>query len=281
MGQHPPLPPAARAAAEAACGPVELTEITDRRGSAVWKATGPDGHAAAVKVGYGDGLPVTTREGEVLRLLRRPDLLGAGTAAEASWLVTRWLDGPSTYKLFAPYRGGESGQEQALAAAVGLCRAVADLHAAGWIHSDLQPAHALHTPAGVQLIDLAWAWGPGFEPTNAFRGGIVHLLAPELAASINVGLTPITPSPAADVYALAGSLWTCVTGGWPLDYHAAGIDPHHLSPAQLRARISNRAAPLSPARPWPELQKPLRDVLLAPRSNRPTANELEDLLAAL
>lgn len=200
---------------------------------------------------------------------------------DTSWIVTRWLDGPSTYKVFAPYRNGEDGQDQALAAAVGLCRAVADLHAAGWVHSDLQPAHAVHTDHGVQLLDLAWAWRPGFVPTDTFRGGIVHLLAPELAAAIGVGIMPVTPSTAAEVYALAGSLWTCATGRWPLDYQAAGIDPNTLTPVQLRARIANRAAPLDPGRPWPELQKPLRDVLLAPRSSRPTATELGDLLATV
>ncbi len=201
--------------------------------------------------------------------------------SNASWIVTSWLEGPSTYKVFAPYRNGEDGQEQALTAAVGLCRAVAELHTAGWVHSDLQPAHAVHTDQGVRLLDLAWAWRPGFEPSDAFRGGIVHLLAPELAASIGVGIIPVTPSPAAEVYALAGTLWTCLTGRWPLDYQAAGIDPQQLTPVQLRARIANRAAPLDPIRPWPELQKPLRDVLLAPRSSRPTAAELGDLLAAI
>ncbi len=235
-----------------------------------------------MKVGYGQGLPVTAREGEVLRLLERSDyLVGAGVTSEVSWIVTRWFEGPSTYKVFEPYRNGEDRQDEALATAVALCRAVADLHAAGWVHSDLQPAHGIHTAQGVRLLDLAWAWRPGFEPSETFRGGIVHLLAPELAASIGVGIMPVTPSTAAEVYSLAATIWTCVTGRWPLDYAAAAINPQELTPVQLRTRIANRAAPLDSARPWPELQKPLREVLLAPRAARPTAAELGVLLAGV
>ncbi|MFI5616506.1 hypothetical protein [Streptomyces sp. NPDC051567] len=272
-----------------------MSEITDRRGSAVWRATGPAA-VVAVKAGYGEGAAATAREAAVLDRLDGYEVT-RGRYEDGYWLVTPWFKGPSTWEVFAPLRSSADSpapapvpahirtrahaQNLAVTGAAGLARAVADLHAAGWVHADLQPAHGIHTGSGVRLLDVSWAWTKGFEPGPEFRGGITHLLAPELAASISVGIQPVTPDPAAEVYALAATLWTCVTGRWPLDYTAAGVDPKNLSPAQLRSRIANREVPLDRAAPWPALQDRLRDVLLAKPAGRPTAAELAKTLAAL
>ncbi|MFB6438747.1 hypothetical protein ACFCVY_18500 [Streptomyces sp. NPDC056411] len=282
MGEFPPCPPSARAAARVACGtPVELRQITHRRGAAVWRATGPDG-VVAVKVGRGDGATATRREGHVLGSLGWSDyFLAAGGDHATAWVVTRWFTGPSTWQAFTSFRRGRGGQTHAVTASVELCGAVAALHASGWVHSDLQPAHGIHTAGGVRLIDCSWAWRAGLEPPAQFRGGITHLVAPELACSINAGVRPVTPSTAAEVYALAGSLWTCLTGRWPLDYAAAGIDPRRLSSEELRDRIADRRLPLDTATPWPAYQRILRPVLLARAEERPTAAELASEVSTL
>ncbi|SEE96155.1 hypothetical protein SAMN05428954_4808 [Streptomyces sp. 2112.3] len=282
MGEFPPFPAAAVATAESVCGiPVELKEISYRRGAAVWKATGPEG-TVAVKAGDGEGAAVTQREAAVLKAIGWPDyLLASGGDEDVAWLVTHWFAGPSTWQAFAPVRGDADGKEGALAASVDLCRAVAVLHSSGWIHSDLQPSHGIHTDHGVRLIDCSWSWREGTEPAAGFRGGLTHLVAPELAASINAGIQPATPSTAADVYALAGTLWTCATGRWPLDYAAAGIEPGRLTPAELRAQIADRRLPLDTAAPWPAFQDILRPVLLDRASDRPTAAELVEGLATV
>jgi hypothetical protein len=259
-------------------GPVVLHPVTDRRGSAVWRAVGPDG-TAAVKVGFGDAAPVTAREATVLDQMRLPWYRAAhGNAADAYWIVTQWFTGPSTREAFAAVRDGEGDRRDAYWAAVDLCRTVAGLHERGWVHADLQPEHAIHTTTGVRLIDMSWSWRPGFSPSPRFMGGVPHLLAPELAASIEAGDRPVMPSSSAEVYALAGLLWTCATGRWPLDYGWVGIRPHAIGAAGLRQAISVRGIPLDSDRPWPELQHVLKDVLLAPASERPTATQLTDLI---
>jgi serine/threonine protein kinase len=280
MGEFPDFPTAAVAATEAACGtPVELKEISYRRGAAVWKAAGPEG-AVAVKAGDGEGAAVTQREAAVLKEIGRPGyLLASGGDEGVTWLVTSWFAGPSTWQVFAPVRGAADGKDGALVASVDLCRAVAALHSSGWIHADLQPSHGIHTDHGVRLIDCSWSWRTGTEPAAGFRGGITHLVAPELAASIEAGLQPVTPSLAADVYALAGTLWTCLTGRWPLDYAAAGIEPDQLTPAEVRAHISGRRVPLDTAAPWPAFQDILRPALLGRAGDRPAAAELAEALA--
>lgn len=277
MGDFVGCPAEALKAAEAVCGAVELTAITDRRGCAVWKAAGPAA-SVAIKYGRGEGTEATVREARVLGRLpgRR---VTAGRAGEGSWLVTPWLHGPSTWQLFGPVRKGIRGHDQVLAGAVELCRAVAELHAAGWAHGDLQPAHGVHTADGVRLLDFAWSWREGARPWPAFHGGITHLVAPELAERIVTDPRSATPAPAADVYALAGTLWTCTTGRWPLDYAAAGLPPQ-TEPAGRREAIATGRIPLDRATPWPSLQSALRPVLLDGPAARPTAAELAAVLAA-
>ncbi|MFI9331154.1 hypothetical protein ACIGZJ_26900 [Kitasatospora sp. NPDC052868] len=279
MGEFATCPLEAVKAAEAICGPVELKEITDRRGSAVWKAVGA-GTTVAIKAGYGDGEEITAREAAVLDQL--PDYtVTSGRHSHGVWYVTAWLDGPSTWELFKPFRQGSDLRTEALSGAVDLCRAVADLHALGWVHSDLQPLHGVHTDMGARLLDFAWSWHTDFPQHPAFMGGITHLVAPELAVSIHDGERPATPTQAADVYALAGSLWTCTTGTWPLDYAAVGINPKDSTPDSLRAAIATGTVPLDPVEPWPDLQRTLRLALDALPERRPTASALAGLLAAL
>ncbi|MFD0400125.1 hypothetical protein ACFVHI_18845 [Kitasatospora sp. NPDC127121] len=265
-------------AAETICGPVELEEISNRRGSAVWKANGPLG-AASIKLGTGEAAEVTAREASVLDQLPGYAVT-AGRFAGGVWYVTPWLAGPSTWEVFRPVRKAEAGRDKALAAAVDLCRAVADFHADGWVHGDLQPQHGVHTPDGVRLLDFAWSRRLGNIPWSTFDGTMIHLTAPELAARIINGPQPVDTTPSADVYALAGTLWTCVTGTWPLDYETAGLTKG--TPLEDRRKaIAHRAVPLSTAMPWPALQARLRYVLLAGPDDRPTAAELTKLVGAV
>ncbi|WP_405984712.1 hypothetical protein [Streptomyces sp. NBC_00872] len=282
MGRFTACPQEALKAAEYLCGPVELKEITDRRGSAVWKATGATA-TVSVKFGYGEGAETTAREAAVLDQLPRYTVT-AGRAAGGVWCVTPWLNGPSTFQLFQSIRDGSDrcthvlGRSQALVGAVELCRAVADLHIAGWIHGDLQPSHGIHTLSGARLIDFAWTWREGEAPWPKFYGGITHLVAPELAAWITHGPQPVKPAASADVYALAGTLWTCTTGRWPLDYAAVGVRPD-AGPVARRTAIATGTIPLDSATPWPTLQNVLRAVLLSGPDDRPTAAELGIALA--
>ncbi|MFK0193318.1 protein kinase [Kitasatospora sp. NPDC090308] len=268
-------------AAEALCGPVTLTEISDRRGSAVWKAGGPDG-AASIKLGTGEAAEVTAREASVLDRLPGYEVASGRIGDGGVWYVTPWEEGPSTWQQFRSVRARrDAARPEALASAVQVAQAVAELHGLGWIHGDLQPAHAIHTVGGVRLIDFAWARQLGETPWSVFRGTMVHLTAPELAAEIAAGNQPVLTTFMSDVYALAASLWTVVTGDWPLDYEAAGIDRKAAGPTALLEAIGERAVPLVGTEVWPELQQVLEDVLLAEAKDRPLATELADRLTAL
>ncbi|MFB7473480.1 hypothetical protein [Kitasatospora sp. NPDC056184] len=278
MGEFTSVAAAALKAAEAACGPVELEEISDRRGSAVWKASGPRG-AVSIKLGTGEAAEVTAREASVLDQLPGYTVT-AGRFDHGVWYVTPWLAGPSTWDVFRPLCKKDEGRDDALAAAVDLCRAVADLHHAGWVHGDLQPQHGIHTEHGVRLLDFAWSRRLGETPWSRFDGTMIHLTSPELAARIINGPQPVRTTQPADVYALAATLWTCATGAWPLDYEAGGFAEDAPVEAKRKA-IAHRAVPMSTATPWPALQARLRYVLLAAPDDRPTATELVKLIEAV
>lgn len=276
MGEFTSQAAEALKAAEATCGPLELTEISNRRGSAVWKATGPQG-VVSIKLGTGEAAEVTAREASVLDQLPGYSVT-AGRFDHGVWFVTPWLVGPSTWEVFRPVRKGDGGRDEALAAAIELCRAVADLHSEGWVHGDLQPQHGVHDEDGtVRLLDFAWSRRLDSTPWTTFDGTMIHLTAPELAARIITGPQPVDTTRPADVYALAGTLWTCVTGSWPLDYAAAGLS-RGTPVEELRKAIATRAVPLSSSTPWPALQARLRFVLLAEPDDRPSAAELANLL---
>ncbi|MFF2950001.1 hypothetical protein ACFVVU_01415 [Kitasatospora sp. NPDC057965] len=278
MGEFTSVAAAALKAAEAACGPVDLEEISDRRGSAVWKASGPRG-AVSIKLGTGEAIEVTSREASVLDQLPGYTVT-TGRFANGVWYVTPWLAGPSTWDVFRPLRKKDEGRDDALAAAVDLCCAVADLHHAGWVHGDLQPQHGIHTEHGVRLLDFAWSRRLADTPWSRFDGTMIHLTAPELAARIINGPQPVRTTQPTDVYALAATLWTCATGAWPLDYEAGGLAKDAPVEAKRKA-IAHRAVPMATATPWPALQARLRYVLLAAPDDRPTATELVKLIEAV
>ncbi|MEV7925135.1 hypothetical protein [Kitasatospora sp. NPDC088779] len=176
MGEFTPEAAEALKTAAAICGPLELEEISNRRGSAVWKATGPRG-VASIKLGTGEAAEVTAREASVLDQLPGYTVT-AGRFDDGVWFVTPWLVGPSTWQALRPLRKSEGGRDEALAAAVGLCRAVADLHAEGWVHGDLQPQHGIHGGDGtVRLRRPIPLFGPPKTPLpgEAGSGVSVHV----------------------------------------------------------------------------------------------------------
>ncbi len=279
MGEFPIGAEEALTAAEAVCGPVEAKEVSNRRGSTVWRADGPRG-SVSIKLGTGETAEITAREASVLEQLPGYTVT-AGRFAGGVWYVTPWLVGPSTWTVFRSVRKNGGGREEALSAALGLCRAVASLHADGWVHGDLQPEHGIHGEDGtVRLLDFAWSRRLDSVPWPRFDGTMIHLTAPELAARIITGPQPVRTTRAADVYALAGTLWACVTGKWPLDYEAAGLDKGTPVETTRRA-VARRAVPMSTVTPWPALQARLRYVLLAEPDDRPSAGELGGLLGGV
>ncbi|WP_411145877.1 hypothetical protein [Streptomyces sp. x-80] len=264
------------------------------RDMAVWHVTGPGMQQVAVKTGRGQAADVVGRESMVLACMQSAVRATAysedvqyGLAGDTAWLVRPWVKGLTTWDVFQAVRDGRpeaSDYRRALAAAVDLCTAVGGLHQRGWVHGDLQPHHSVHmaTSRTVQLLGCTWAWSATLPPAPAYVGGLVHLLAPELAAAAESPTRPVITSKSADIYALAATLWWSTTGKWPLNYRAAAVDPNTHTAAVLRRMIAARRLKISTTSIWPQLTELLRQVLAAEdATQRPTAFGLAQSLRRL
>ncbi|MYU25612.1 protein kinase [Streptomyces sp. SID8352] len=208
--------------------PTSQRLVLDRRGSTVWEVESHRGHYA-VKVGY--PIEATTewaaqpwtalapaREGAVLLRLGLVDL-AYGEWEGGTWNFQPWHEGPDLYQLWEPCRRPDSSIAPHSSVALGCVEALAELHAKGWAHGDVQPAHFIIGPERTHLIDLALARG-GHVPEGydfPFRGCLVHYEAPEIARSV-LDTGEAEPTPEADVYALGASLLISATGWRAMEY---------------------------------------------------------------
>ncbi|MFF8649826.1 protein kinase [Streptomyces griseoluteus] len=202
--------------------------VANRRGSMVWEVEGDRGRYA-VKVGYPieatadwPAQPWTAlapaREGTVLHRLGFDDF-AYGEWDHGTWNFQPWHEGPDLYQLWEPCRNRDSLIEPHTNDALGCVEALAELHAKGWAHGDIQPAHFIIGPERTHLIDLALARG-GLVPQGydfPFRGCLVHYEAPEIARSV-LTTGEAEPTQEADVYALGASLLISATGWRAVEY---------------------------------------------------------------
>lgn len=208
--------------------PVTRRLVLNRRGSTVWEVDNGRGKFA-VKLGWPieagpgwDAQPWTAlapaREAAVL------DRLGAehvtyGEWERGTWNIQPWHEGPDLYRIWEPCRTEGSSVRPHASVAHGCAEALAELHAHGWAHGDVQPAHFIIGPERTHLIDLALAdGGPVPERHDfPFRGCLVHYEAPEISRSV-LETGTATPTQAADVYALGAALFISATGWRHVEY---------------------------------------------------------------
>ncbi|MEU4617489.1 protein kinase domain-containing protein [Streptomyces umbrinus] len=236
-------PPELPAVLRDALTPTAHYLIINRRGSVVWEVENPRGHYA-VKVGYPieatadwAAQPWTAlapaREGAVLHRLGFEDV-AYGEWEQGTWNFQPWREGPDLYRLWEPCRRRDSSIAPHASVALGCVEALAELHAKGWAHGDIQPAHFIIGPERTHLIDLALARG-GQVPQKydfPFRGCLVHYEAPEITRSV-LATGEAEPTQAADIYALGASLLISATGWRAVEY------PDNASRSVQREAVAN------------------------------------------
>ncbi|MBC9728462.1 protein kinase [Streptomyces sp. TRM68367] len=255
--------------------------VLNRRGSMVWEVESHRGHYA-VKVGYPieatAGWPAQpwtalapAREGSVLYRLGFHDF-AYGEWEGGTWNFQPWREGPDLYQLLEPCRTPDSRIEPHTSVALGCVEALAELHAKGWAHGDVQPAHFIIGPERTHLIDLALAHG-GRIPEGydfPFRGCLVHYEAPEIARSV-LATGEAEPTQEADIYALGASLLISATGWRAVEYPDDAPRPE-----QRRAVASGKRRPVKVGGELGELI----DAMLSPApEDRPTIYEVGKALS--
>ncbi|MEU6403730.1 hypothetical protein [Streptomyces sp. NPDC046985] len=232
--------------------------LSGRKGHNVWRVgdwtvktavPGARGHLGHETDAYGmlhlQGLHPGARHGE-----------GEG----GRWLAVPWIDGQSLWEVFGPARTGDAADDQRTAmrqAARAALTALQDLHRRGWIHGDMQTQNVILTrDGGIEFIDLDSAHHPDLPLGHPYRGGLIHVVAPELAQRLlTTGEDQHVPLTAdAELFALGASLYWAWTGRRIADYRADPAGPH----ADLYADIAaGRFRDLTADRPWadPELEQ--------------------------
>ncbi|MFF6803526.1 protein kinase [Streptomyces sp. NPDC012616] len=217
--------------------------VLNRRGSIVWEVDGPRGRYA-VKLGFPieataewAAQPWTAlapaREGAVLHRLG-VDGIAYGEWERGTWNFQPWHEGPDLYQHWELCRKPDTSTTPDVSVARRCVEALTELHAKGWAHGDVQPAHFIIGPERTHLIDLALAHG-GHVPKGydfPFRGCLVHYEAPEIARSV-LATGEAEPTPEADVYALGASLLISATGWRAVEY------PDDAPRAEQREAVAN------------------------------------------
>ncbi|MFC8710335.1 MULTISPECIES: hypothetical protein [unclassified Streptomyces] len=232
--------------------------LSGRKGANTWRAgdwtvktavPGARGHLGHETAAYG--------------LLQRQGLHpGAhhGEGEDGRWLAVPWIDGQPLWQVFAPARTGHASDAQRAdmrQAARAALAALQQLHERGWLHGDMQTENVILTRGGgIEFIDLDSAHHPDLPLDHPYRGGLVHVIAPELARQLlSTGEdqhVPLTAS--AELFALGASLYWAWTGHRITDYRGDPTGPH----TDLYADIaSGRFRDLTADRPWadPELEQ--------------------------
>ncbi|MFD3729491.1 hypothetical protein [Streptomyces sp. NPDC058671] len=225
--------------------------LTGRKGSDVWQV-GDQIIKTAVPGARGD-LAHETAAYTLLRDQGRHPGIRHGHGDLGRWLALPRLDGPSLWEVFAPAREGHATEAQRTRmrdAARAAFAALAELHAAGWIHGDMQAENVIITSGGPRFIDYDRARHRDLTPSaTPYRGGLIHVIAPEIAAQllatgddVDVPLTP-----AAEVYALGASLYWAWTGVRITDYRGDPAGAHTALYADISA---GRRRNITNDRPW-------------------------------
>lgn len=188
-------------------------------------------------------------EYEVTRALNRAgaaQIYGAVTHGDVLALVVEDFGGTALHDLMQAWRQAEAtppALPELLELAHTIAQALAEVHAAGVVHKDLNPGNIVLNPATgeVKLIDFELAATlsrGGAEPQRVLEGTLAYI-APEQTGRLN--------RPAdhrADLYALGVTLYELLTGRLPF----AGADPLELVHAHL-ARMPRPPHEIAPYLP--------------------------------
>jgi serine/threonine protein kinase len=242
----------------------------------VYRAVGPDGTVAAVKVIKAEYARQPAyrkrfeREVRVARLIEHPHVvpvLEAGTHEGELFLTTPFIDGGALDELLRA--GGPLAPDRAVDICVQVAGGLGALHAAGVVHRDVKPANVLLTEGGRALVaDFGIArWRDASVLTEPGKVvGSAPYIAPEQIRGDEV--TAVT-----DVYSLGCMAYELLTGTRPF----AGRSGAELLMAHLEQ------PPPDPVTVRPDLSPDLAWALLRalekdPAARPPTATSFARML---
>ncbi|AXG77325.1 bifunctional serine/threonine-protein kinase/ABC transporter substrate-binding protein [Streptomyces paludis] len=211
------------------------------------------------------------REVETARRISSPwvvPVTGADPEAEPPWLATEFVAGPSLAEAVGTYGPLPAPAVRTLGRM--LCAALGEVHAAGLVHRDVQPANVLLAPDGPRFIDFGIA-RTSYRHELTSTGLIVG--TPGFVSPEQIRADGDRVGPPSDLFSLGCLLAYALTGRPPFGTGPADavLDRALNDPPDLPADG------LDPA--GRELTAALLSCLAKDPADRPTAAELGALLA--
>ena len=197
-------------------GPYELREVVGKGGmGTVYRSVCPrTGRAVAVKVArpelaadphFRERFRAEVEAARRVGGFHTAPVVDADPDAEAPWLATAYIPGPTLAELID--RQGPMGKGQLRSLGAALAEALQAVHACGLVHRDLKPGNIIMADDGPRVLDFGIA--RAVESTRLTATGAAFgtpgYLAPEQAQGDEV-------SGAADVFAL-GAVLVAAAGG--------------------------------------------------------------------
>ncbi|GGV00644.1 hypothetical protein GCM10010260_41510 [Streptomyces filipinensis] len=228
----------------------------------VYLARSPGGRAVAVKVArpelaadphFRERFRAEVEAARRVGGFHTAPVVDADPDAEAPWLATAYIPGPTLAELIELQ--GPMDKEQLRSLGAALAEALQAVHACGLVHRDLKPGNIIMADDGPRVLDFGIA--RAVESTRLTATGAAFgtpgYLAPEQAQGDEVG-------GAADVFALGAVLVAAAGGsafgtGTPLGLmYRAVHEPADLSalPGELRPLVAACLSKDPAARPTPE-----------------------------
>jgi hypothetical protein len=212
------------------------------------------------------------REGRIAARLSHPHAISVYDVALEDgqpWLVMEYL--PSRSLAAVLTEDGPLRVDQAAQIGAQVADALAATHAAGIVHRDVKPANILIGQGGrvegvVKITDFGISHASG-DVTLTQTGqitGTPAFLAPEVAQGYE-------PGPAADVFALGATLYTCLEGEPPFGMAGNSLQQLH--------RVA--AGVINPPRRSGAITDALLRMLAVDPQERPSMTEVRNELAAI
>lgn len=231
-----------------------LNEVANRRGSLLWRVLRGD-RAFALK-GCESGVDDTydrhqllRRESAILRelgpLIGNQHVESGEDARFGPWLLMRWIEGETLGTISKAVRAQERPQtvSKLLPLFISISRSYGEIHAAGYLHGDVQMQHVVFEPGAA--LPLILDWGLGHRADNSsfcYRGGFIHYAAPEIAGGMLKREEAIRYTLSAEIYSLGALFRLAFTGDTAIDY-GPGALPAIRFDDKLRAVAENRVRP--------------------------------------
>jgi len=183
----------------------------------------------------------------------------ADADADAPWVATTYIEGPTLSELVST--SGKLASGAVLTLAAGLADALASIHRAGLVHRDIKPSNVIINDLGPHVIDFGIALTvDSSNLTTSLLLGTPSYIAPEIIKGAD-------PSPASDVFSLGSTLAFAATGR------------HLVSEGTVHAQILRMTMARFDLAAVPRELKPLIVRCLSPRpKDRPTADELAQIV---